>query len=187
MNLQVGTRPGKTKSENKKLRRQGDIPAVVYHRGKESEKIFVKSTDFNTFLRGVQPGRLPTRKFTLSDQNGQSFEAVIKEIQYHVTTYDILHLDFERLDEKTPVKVKVPIECTGTVDCVGVKLGGVVRNVIRHLPVECLPKDIPDALQLNVKDLNLGESLRLRDLEIPQTLRPLTRNMDEVVVVIVKR
>jgi len=187
MNLQVGSRPGKNKTESKRLRREGNIPAVVYQRGKDSEKIFVKNSDFSSLLRGVQPGRLSTIIFKISDQNGQSYDAVLKEIQYHVTTYDVLHLDFEKLDEKTPVRVKVPIECTGTVDCVGVKLGGVVRNVIRQLPVECLPKDIPEVLQLNVKDLNLGESLRLRDLDIPQTLRPLTENMNEVVVVIVKR
>ena len=186
MKLNVASRPGKTKGEVKKLRREGLVPAVLYRRGQESETIAVKSSEFNTILRGVQPGRLSTKKFTLTDQNGKEVQAILKEIQYHVTTYDVLHLDFETLEPNVPVNVKIPIECTGTVDCVGVKLGGVVRSVIRNLKVQCLPQDIPEVLQLDVKELNLGESKRLSDLAIPQTLRPLA-NLNEVAVVIVKR
>ncbi len=100
--------------------------------------------------------------------------------------YSVIHLDFEELHSDVPVTVKVPIEMTGVVDCIGVKLGGILRQVIRHVKVRCLPKDIPSCFYLDVKSLDLRQSRRLNDLEIPETLRPLV-DLNEVAVLIAKR
>jgi len=105
-----------------------------------------------------------------------------------------LHLDFEELKPDTVVSVKVPIECTGVVDCVGVKLGGVVRQVIRYVKVRCLPKNIPSVFQVDVKDLSINQSRRLNDLTTTDgtkitehnELRPVG-NLNLVAVGIVKR
>jgi large subunit ribosomal protein L25 len=174
------------KSEVKRLRREGYIPAAVYAKGQETETVAVKSTDFNTLVRQLTPGRLPTTIFTLVDGNGKERRAIIKDIQYNVVTYDVIHLDFDELVPGQKINVKVPIECTGVVDCVGIKLGGVLRQVIRGIRVRCLPQDIPAFFEMNVKDLALFQSKRLADLEIPNTIRPLD-NLKEVAVAIVKR
>lgn len=185
MKLQISKRSADKKGDTKKLRREGFIPAVIYLRGKEGENVALRSSEFSSLLRLVQPGRLSTQVFTL-DHNGKERRAILKEIQYHPTTYNVIHLDFEELHDNLPVNVKVPIECTGVVDCIGVKLGGVLRQVIRHLRVRCLPKDIPTVFQLDVKNLGQRETRRLKDLEIPKTIRPLA-DLNEVAVVIVKR
>lgn len=185
MDLQVVSRQAKSKSEVTKLRREGFIPAVLYVRGKEGETVAIKSSEFNAFLRNVKPGHLPTTIFTLSD--GQTKRRVIvKDIQYNIINYSVTHLDFEELVNDLQVNVKVPIECIGTADCPGTKLGGVLRQVIRHMRVRCLPKDIPAYFELDISDLGLKQSKRLKNLQMPNTVRPLM-NLEEVAAVIVKR
>lgn len=186
MKLQVRKRNQLKKSETKKIRREGDIPCALYIRGKATDSIIANGAEFRALMRDVQPGRLSTTVFTLTDVHGKTRRAILKEIQYEPTTYNVIHLDFEELFDNVKVKVKVPIECTGAVDCVGIKLGGILRQVIRHVLVSCLPKDIPEAFQLDVKNLALFETKRLSDIEMPQTIRAIA-NLKEVAVVIAKR
>lgn len=186
MKLQVFKRTASKKTDTKKIRREGNIPAAMYVRGENADNITLKNADFQAVLRSIQPGRLPTTIFTLVDEHGKERKAIIKDIQYEATTYNVQHLDFEELYNDKKVNVKVPIECTGVVDCVGIKLGGFLRQVIRQLRVSCFPKDIPSALQVDIRNLALFESKRLCDLEIPQTVRPLV-DLKEVAIVIAKR
>jgi large subunit ribosomal protein L25 len=186
MRLEVKNRPHGKKSAIKRLRREGYVPAVIYHKEKEGENVSVCATEFGAHLRSVVAGRLPTTIFTLSDEKSKSRKAIIKDIQYNPINYSVIHLDFEELHDNVPVKVKVPIMITGEADSVGVKLGGVVRLVIRHVKVECLPKDIPAFFEVSVKDMNLFDVIRLGDIKMPNTVRPLV-DTKEVAVSMVKR
>lgn len=186
MKLKVFKREQTKKSESNKIRREGNIPAVIYSQGKETKAITVDGAMFSTLLRSVVPGRLSTTIFTLQDEDGKEFRALIKDIQYQITSYAVQHLDFEILVDTVPVSLNVPIECTGVVDCIGVKLGGVLRQVIRSLRVRCLPKDIPSCFSIDVRAMAQNDSKRLGDLEIPKTVRPIA-NLREVAVTIGKR
>lgn len=185
MKLKTIKRDPNKKSETNRLRREGFIPAIMYHNGKAGDAVAVSAAEYDAIIRSIKPGHLPTQKITLVFE-GKNVDCVIKEIQYHPTTYRVLHLDFEHLDAGVPVNVKVPIECTGVLDCVGIKLGGVLRQVIRHLPVRCLPKDIPGSFQVDTTSLNLGDSVRLKHLAIPETVRPL-KALNEVAVVVARK
>jgi large subunit ribosomal protein L25 len=186
MKLQTVKRTGNSKSEVNKLRREGMIPAILYVRGQAGETLAVKSSEFGAYLRQVKSGHLPTTIFTLTDDNGKERRVVVKDIQYEITTYQVSHLDFEELVDDHKINVKIPIECTGIVDCVGIKLGGVLRQVIRHVRVRCLPKDMPSFFELDIRELALKQSKRLKDIAIPEAVRPLV-DLNEVVAVIVKR
>lgn len=186
MKLKVMPRAANKKSEVNKLRREGYIPAVLYVRGKAGETFAIKSSEFSSYLRNMRSGHLPTTTLMLVDENGKERRVIIKDIQYEVTTYNVMHLDFEELLDDVKVNVKVPIECTGVAECVGVKLGGVLRQVIRHVRVRCLPRDLPSFFELDVRELGLRQSKRLADIKMPETIRPLM-NLNEVVAVIVKR
>lgn len=187
MKLHVSTRSAKIKSAIKMIRRAGNIPAIMYVRGKEGETLTVNGEEFKALLRKVQSGRLSTTIFELVDEQGKhSRRAILKDIHYDPTTYNVIHLDFEELIDDVQINVKVPIECTGLLDCVGIKLGGVLRQVIRHLRIRCLPKDIPSCFQLDITSMEMRDKKRLGDLDIPETVRPLT-DLNEVAVVIVKR
>jgi large subunit ribosomal protein L25 len=186
MKLQRVKRTAASKSEVNKLRREGFIPAVLYVKEKPGETLAVNANEFNSYLRNVKPGHLPTTIFILVDDTGNERRVVIKDIQYEITTYAVTHLDFEELVEDHKINVKVPIECTGIVDCVGIKLGGVLRQVIRHVRIRCFPKDLPSYFELDIHELGLKQSKRLKDLDIPKAVRPLV-DLNEVVAVIVKR
>jgi large subunit ribosomal protein L25 len=186
MKLRLNKRSAERKSESKKFRRAGQIPAVIYVKEKASEPVTVEEAEFSAVLRSIVPGRLATTVFTLNDTNGAERRAIVKEIQYDPTSYRILHLDFEELFDDQKVTVKVPIECVGMADCQGIKLGGTLRQVQRFLRVCCLPKDMPSVFLVDVRSMGQMESKRLSDLVIPETVRPIA-NMKEVAVVIAKK
>lgn len=186
MKLTVTKRPVERKSDAKKIRREGDIPAVVYASGQESESVLVNGTEFQTILRGITQGMLPTTVFEIDGLAGNKTKALVKGIQYHRTTYQILHLDFQLLQEDQPVKVKVPVECVGSAECVGIKLGGFLRQIKRTVEIECLPKDIPAKFFLDIKDLGLFATKKLKDLVLPKGVKLLGEQKD-VVAVIAKR
>ncbi|MGB7127463.1 MAG: 50S ribosomal protein L25 [Candidatus Rhabdochlamydia sp.] len=185
MKLVVKPRFSQKKSEVKQIRSVGDIPAVIYSLKKEPASLIVNGQEFDAVLRQMQPGHLPITVFTLSD-GVKECQAIIKEIQYHVITYKVSHIDFQELTD-VDVNVKVPVNCIGTMECIGVKLGGVVRQVMRHVRVKCQPKHIPTKFDIDVKSANIGNSLRVKDLQgITSDVTVLAKDHD-VVAVIAKR
>ncbi len=144
MKLKTIQRTAGSKGETNKLRREGFIPVVLYVREKEGQTLAIQSSDFASFLRQVKPGHLPTSIFTLVDDKGHERRVIVKDIQYDITNYAVKHLDFEELLDDHKVNIKVPIECIGMADCAGIKLGGVLRQVIRHVRyVVCLKTFLP--------------------------------------------
>ncbi len=172
-------------SETKKIRREGNIPGILYGQGRENESIWIKGEEIQTILRNLKSGLLGTMKFELHDGK-KTHQAIIKDIQYHVANYSILHIDFAVLEEDREVTVNVPIQISGLAECVGVKLGGFVRQIIRTMKVSCLPRNIPQEFELDIRDLDVAGSKRLSDIAIPDSIRPLAR-MNEVAVVIAKK
>jgi len=185
MKLSVSKRAGEKKSELTELRFKGDIPAVIYKPGQLSEKVTVIGSEFAAVIRGLKRGYLPTTIFEM-EINGKDCRLIVKDIQYHPTTYQILHLDFLILEDKTTVDVKVPVIFDGEAECVGVKLGGFVRQVIYHVRVRCFPQDIPPEFKLDIKGLNVGEAMRVSDVKINDSVRSLIPEK-EIIVVIAKR
>ena len=185
MKLKVVKRTGSKRSENNRIRREGDIPAVLYSPGCANEMICINGAEFAEVMRSISSGRLATTKFVLVDGN-QEIAALVKDIQYHPTTYQILHLDFQKMVPGAPMTVNVPVEFLGVSDCVGIKLGGFLRTVIRQVKVSCLPDKLPEVFTLDVKHLAIGQSQRLSAIAIPPGVKPLV-DLREVAVVIAKR
>ncbi len=185
MKLSYFSRTVGKKGDVNKLRREGGVPAVLYGLNQPPESVFIKKNEVETFLRNMKPGLLSTSVFELHDGQ-KSRKAMIKEVQYHRSTYAIEHIDFALVNDKEKVTVKVPLQITGAAECAGVKLGGFVRQSIRSLKVSCLLKDIPQELTLDVRDLQIAQSKRLSDIAIPDGVQPHAK-MNEVAVVIAKK
>ena len=185
MKLNVKPRIGEKKGDIKQIRREGDIPAIVYSSHTQPEKLIISGAEFGAILRSIKPGQLPTTVFVLEDGK-QTRKAIIKDIQYHLTSYRVSHIDFEVLVDSVPVSFNVPISCVGVADCIGIKLGGFLRQVKRYIKVQCLPKDIPAEFSIDVKDLGIRQTKRLRDLAMPAGVKPQA-SLEEVLVVIAKR
>ena len=179
------SKDGVKQNSAKQLRRSGNIPVVIYSKGQPAKAAFVSKEAVDTVLREVEEGFLPTTTFNLKDESGKVSKALVKDIQYHVTTYAVLHIDFIELQKDHKIDVKVPIHCLGTVECVGVKGGGYIRQVMRHLPIRCLPQYIPYKFELDVKELDLRQAKRVEDLRLPEHVTTLIKPQ-EVIVSIVK-
>ena len=185
MKLAVKPRISEKKGDMKQLRREGSIPAIIYSSKGQPEKLTISGAEFSAIFRQMKPGQLPTTVFTLTDGK-QERRAIIKDLQYHLTTYNVSHADFQELVDDVPICVKVPVNCIGIADCIGVKLGGFLRQVVRHVKVKCLPKNIPQEFQVDVKDLGIRQSKRLRDIAMPNGVKPLAK-LEEVLIVVAKR
>lgn len=184
MKLTITERTGTTKGAIKAIRREGNIPAVVYGLGKTVEKIIINGSEFSALLRKTPQGQLATKVFELH-LDGKARKVIVKDIQYNVASYQVEHVDFLLLANDQHVTVNVPIQVLGVAECPGIKLGGTFRQVIRTLKVTCLPKDIPSELQIDIHDLNIAQSKRLSDISIPSNVRPLMP-LDSVAVVVAK-
>ena len=185
MKVKISKRTGKQKSEVTQLRHEKHIPGVIYGKEKAAQLISADGADLAAALRQMKKGHLPTTIFEL-DFDGQTVKAIAKDIQYHPVTYRALHIDFMELQDEVPVNVSVPVECIGVADCSGIKLGGFLRQVIRHVRVRCLPKDIPSQFELDVREMGLKQSKRISDIDMPAAVTPLVGTKD-VVVTIAKR
>lgn len=184
--IQIEKRLAQSKGETNRLRNAGRVPVVIYSQKTKPENASLASVDFAAVLRNVESGFLPTTTFKLVDESGKVRRAIVKDIQYHVTTYNVIHLDFQELQDDVDVRVKVPVDCTGQVDCVGVKLGGFLRPVMRHVKVCCKPKVLPRSFQIDVSSLGLNQLKQVKDLDIPKGVQVLNR-MEDTVVTVVKR
>jgi large subunit ribosomal protein L25 len=171
--------------EINKLRREDCIPAVLYGKHISPQSIFVKKEEIEVVLRHTKQGMLATKLFDLHDGQ-KSHKALVKEVQYHRSTYAIEHLDFVLVNEKDLITVNVPIQIMGAAECIGVKLGGFIRQPIRSLKVSCLLKDIPQEFTFDVHDMQIAQSKRLSDLVIPPGVKPKAK-MNEVAIVIAKK
>src|SRR5258708_24996594 len=150
---QTGTNP------NRRLRGSGKIPAVVYGAGKDSLPIEVDRKRLIDLLRS-SGGDNAVFLLKLAG-TGQERHAMIRDMQLDPITREILHLDFQRVVMTEKVRVQVAIELAGT--AYGVKTeGGVLDFSHREVHVECLPGDIPKAIELDVSDLHLGQHLTAR-------------------------
>lgn len=181
MKLKTEKRSHDRKGELTDIRLKGDIPAVIYKTGESSQTITVDGHAFRKVLGIMQDGHLSTTVFDLD-----GVKALVKEIQYHPSTYQILHIDFMALRDDHFVDVNVPVVCINQADCVGIKLGGFLRKVKRHVRVRCKPKDLPEHFQLDVKNMSIGDSLRAKHLTVNEKVKLLVGE-ENVLAVVAKR
>jgi len=168
---------------NKRLLSKGLIPCVIYSQGKVGINGSVKKVEIEAMLRHLEQNFLPTTIFVLKIEGGKKVKAIVKDIQYKVTTYDVMHIDFLELVENHLVTLKVPVRFLRANESVGVKAGGFLRPVMQHIRVRCLPKNIPDFFEVDVKECNFGSTKRVSDIQIPKNVECLEKATDTIVTI----
>lgn len=160
------------KSASRRLRVSGKIPAVVYGQA-GAVAISVDAHDFE--LRFASFGENTVIKL----ENGKTvYEVLVKDYQDDVLTGKVQHIDFYHVSATKTLHAKVPVHLTG--NAVGVRNGGLLETVTHELEVECLAKDIPHDIKVDVSGLDMNASIYVRDLKIPAGVKVLT-NTDAVV------
>ncbi len=165
----------------RKLRNQGLIPGIIYGPGSEPVPLAVKANELKKVLYRYR-GEQILFNLTLED-NGSTAQklALVKELQYHPVTDEIIHVDFYEISMEREVEVEVPIVIVGKAK--GVETGGHLQQLLHTMTVACLPGAIPDKIEVDVTELEMGDVLHVRDLTPPEGVRYLD-NPDEPVVTI---
>lgn len=169
------------KGPARRLRRQGLVPAVFYGRNTDNIHLTVKSSDV---LR-LQKDKKDTAFIKLIiDDGNQKIEKLsfIKELQFQPVTRKFYHVDFYEVDVSRPQVFDVEITLTG--DAVGVENGGVLQHIKRQMKVSCLPKDLPNSIDVDVTSLDIGQAIKLEDITLPVGLTLLDQPDDAVASVI---
>ena len=148
------------KGAARSLRRTGKVPAVLYGRDEEVLSLQIDGYAFQSLLRSYGANALINLDVT---GNGEE-TVIIKDLQHHPVKRTILHADFQRVSLDEKITTLVNIEIVGS--AVGVRDGGILTLVRRQLNVSCLPLDTTESIQVNVNDLNIGQSIQVSDLEI---------------------
>lgn len=183
--MELLAEPRSEETKAKALRREGKIPAILYSKGEKGQEILIDTIAFTKLLNQIPRGTLSSKTLLLK-VGKKSYSVIVKEIQYHPTTYNVLHIDFLELVEKRPVTLNIPLALEGASDCIGVKEGGVLRLVVRKVKVRCTPDRIPDHFTLNVEHLGLNQMMKLEKIVLPEGVEART-DLREVAVVVAKR
>jgi large subunit ribosomal protein L25 len=181
--LAVEPRDSAGRTGSRRLRREGKIPAIVYGGGKDPLPVVL---DQDTLLHQMEREAFFTSILTLTI--GKDSQAVVvKEVQRHPAKPQVLHLDFQRIVEDQEITLTVPIHFLGEEVAKGVKeQGGVVEHIQTDAEVSCLPRHLPEFLELDVSELELNHILHLSDIVLPEgvTLIALEHGQDQAVVAI---
>lgn len=183
VNLSAAERNSEGKSSNRNLRRSGFIPGVVYGGKEEPKKISIMEKDI---VKASEVAGFATQILRISIE-GKEVDVVIKEIQRHPATSRVLHADFMRVDPDSKITLVVPIRTLNDENCVGVKAsGGQVNHLINDVEISCLASNLPEQLEIDVLELDIGDTVSLSEIKLPEgveiTLLAQAEDRDQAVV-----
>jgi large subunit ribosomal protein L25 len=150
-------------SPARELRRGGHIPAVLY--GPQTEPVLL-SVNIKELEQVFKKGNIGSIILNLIIQNGKKVTkpAMIKEFQSHPVSGDFLHIDFYEIDMQRKINVMIPVVTKGISK--GVELGGLLQIIRREIEVLCMPGDIPEAIELDITDLDVGDSVHVEEIPL---------------------
>jgi large subunit ribosomal protein L25 len=184
ISLAVEVRQGTGKGANRRLRREGRIPGVVY--GAKSDAVSI-SLDGNVLDRLIRTSHAGIN--TLIDLQGprevSGKTVLVKELQREPVRGALMHADLYEIEANATVTVNVPVHLTGTAH--GVTMGGLIDHALREIEVECLARAIPDEIIVDVSALDVGDSIHVADLVLPEGVELQTPGELSVVSVVAPR
>lgn len=151
----------------RELRRQGSIPAVFYGPDSESILLSISTKALELVTKSANIGQL-LLNLTIEGDESITKTAMIRELQVHPLSGNLIHVDFYEVDMARKITVSIPIITTGK--SVGVEQGGVLQLVRRELEVLCLPNEIPESIEVDVSNLDIGDSLHVDEIELGEDI-----------------
>jgi large subunit ribosomal protein L25 len=168
MNIVVKSekRQGLGTNAARRLRAQGFVPAVLYGESLETTPLVLSKKDIVQILR-LESGENTIFKVAVE---GGAYDAMIKELQVDPASDELLHVDLIRISMDKPIRVTVPVIHRG--EPIGVKTeGGFIDFVTREVEVECLPRDIPESLGIDISELHVNQSIKIESMAVPAGVR----------------
>lgn len=180
LEIRVDARDNKRKRDAKRLLRSGKIPAILYGPKTEAVALALDKREFSSRvadLEGSHLVRLKSESATLADK-----VALVKDMQFHPIHGDVIHADLYEVDLTAKITVHVPLHFVGKAE--GVVRGGILQPIVREIEVECLPLDIPAFFDVDVSRLDIGDSVHLEELAMPEGVTAVDESNFALVAVV---
>ena len=164
IDLVAELRDDQGKGASRRLRREGKVPAILYGGGRPPRAI---SLQHNKLMRALEEESFYSSvlNITVGDKNQES---ILKDVQRHPSKPLILHIDLQRIVEGEAIRMSIPVHFVGEDDAPGVKQeGGVMSKMLTEVDVECLPKDLPEYLEIDVSGMEMNDLLHISDIPLP--------------------
>lgn len=163
--LSATRRTGTGRSAVRKIKAEGAVPAIVYGGKTDSEPLQVAKRDISLLLSHAAGENILVELEIEGEKSGRL--ALVQEVQHSPLGGDILHVDFHAVSMDEMIDADVPLEPIGIPE--GVKtFGGLLEQALRSLEIECLPRDLPDVITVDVSRLNIGDAIHVRELPLPE-------------------
>jgi len=174
--LQAKNRQKAGSAESRRIRRSGRIPAVIYGRSGKAVSIDLDSVEFVKGVKGISESTI-----VKVEVDGKTYDAFVKDTQRNIIDGNILHIDFYEVESGVALRAKVSLHLFG--NPVGVREGGMLENPLHEIEIECLPKDLPERIDIDVSNLKANQSLHVRDIPLGEGVRLLS-NADQVIALV---
>jgi large subunit ribosomal protein L25 len=179
--LKAVARPKAGKGASRAARRTGQVPAVIYGAKQAPDMIAVSEAELRKLINS---GHFTTAIIEI-DVDGKAQKTLMRDIQLHPVSDRVVHLDFLRVDANTKVHVKVPVHFRDHPESPGIKRGGVLNIVHHEIELECPADKIPDEVSISLKGLDVGATIHLADVSLPEGVKPHVREKDFTVATII--
>ncbi len=157
---------------SRRLRVTGRVPGILYGANKPAANVELDQKDL---LQNLKREAFHASILDLA-LDGQKEQVLLRDYQMHPWRQQVLHVDFQRVDKTRKIHVRVPLHFINADICVGVKTGGgVVLHTMNDIDIQCLPDDLPEYIEVDLKDLELNELLHVSDLVMPQGVEPVSK------------
>ncbi len=176
--LSATSRPDSGKSPSSRLRRTGQIPAVCYGKGLNAFSVAVAPKELLQVLKSPH-GK--NSVIELSVKDAQTYTVMVRDYGYHPISRELLHADFLQVKLDQPVDVEVPVNCTGKAK--GAVSGGILQQIFRNLPIRCLPEKIPVHVDIDITELDLGDTVKAGQVKLPEGVKVRLPEEQTVVVI----
>jgi large subunit ribosomal protein L25 len=161
------------KGASRRLRRAGKVPAIMYGGGKDPESL---TLSHNEIIRNLEHEAFYSHILTIK-VGGSETQTILRDLQRHPSKPSIMHMDLQRISATEKLKTHAPLHFVGDDTAPGVKAGGLVSHDLTEAQIECLPKDLPEYIEVDISGMEIGDALHLSDLKVPEgvTLVELAR------------
>jgi len=174
--LQAKSREKLGSAESRRIRKSGRIPAVIYGRSGAAVSIDLDSVEFIQSTKGISESTI-----VKVEVSGKSYDAFVKDTQRNIIDGKILHIDFYEVESGIALRAKVSLHLHG--NPIGVREGGMLENPVHEIEIECLPKDLPEKIEIDISGLKVNQSLHVRDVPLAAGVKLLS-NPDQVVALV---
>jgi large subunit ribosomal protein L25 len=174
--LSARNRQSKGSGEARRIRRSGRIPGVIYGRSGKAVSIDLDALEFTNGIKNISESTI-----VKVEVDGKPYDAFVKDTQRNIVDGNILHVDFYEVESGVAVRARVSIQLKG--NAIGVREGGILEFPLHEIEVECLPKDLPERIELDISGLGANQSVHVRDLVLSDAIRVISA-ADQVVALV---